>query len=540
MDGNASWLMPLSVPALLWEDLGFAALWTLLALLLSRWPRCSLGLTWLAVTYSALNVPIARTFGTPLTWLMVGASGGALSDSIVQYLTAANVIAMAAPLIVGAIALKVPRSRGVTRGLVFAAACLAIAGAALPRPVSMRGLHRNAISALVKTRFRTATHPGAAAVASEGPRLEIAAGGARGFNVLWVVLESTGAKHLKPWGAAIDPMPNLSALAQRGLVFSAASAVYPESIKGLYASLCSRAPFPHQRARVLATGNAPCDSLSEILKAQGYRTVLVHSGWFAYLDMDSVVEKRGFDVLLDAGGLDAAQRTSFGCDEPSAVKRVLAEIDATPGPFFAMYLNIAGHHPYRAPGPEPRPEPFGTGDDRARYHNDLALADASLGTLIDGLRTRGLLEKTVIVVTGDHGEAFGEHEGNVLHTQAVYEENLHVPLLISAPTVVPAGATARITSTLDVAPTILSLLGLPIPVSMTGQNALGGKPGLAEAFTDHGVWAASVREDRWKLIHDYESETDQLFDLQNDPNETIDLEKQHPARVQALSRALGQ
>ena len=75
---------------------------------------------------------------------------------------------------------------------------------------------------------------------------------------------------------------------------------------------------------------------------------------------------------------------------------------------------------------------------------------------------------------------------------------------------------------------------------MLGTNALAGQPGVARAFTDHGVWTASVREDRWKLIHDFEASTNQLFDLSTDPGEQRDVSSQpeHQTRLLRLLRTL--
>src|SRR5204862_8253498 len=126
----------------------------------------------------------------------------------------------------------------------------------------------------------------------------------------------------------------------------------------------------------------------------------------------------------DAGSVGGRYRTSFGVDEAATVARLLAFIDGLPPgtPFFAMYLPIAGHHPYEAPGPRERPRPFGEGSDLSRYQNDLILGDRALGELLDGLARRGRGDATLIAVAGDHGEAFYQHEGNFAHTLYLYEE----------------------------------------------------------------------------------------------------------------------
>src|SRR6266571_1574819 len=116
----------------------------------------------------------------------------------------------------------------------------------------------------------------------------------------------------------------------------------------------------------------------------------------------------------------------------------------------------------------------GAGDsDEQRYLNALKYGDRALGELRSGLRDRGLDGNTLYVVFGDHGEAFGQHDGNFGHTFFVYDENVHVPYVIAAPGLIedkiriPSAA-----SLIDTAPTILDLLGLDVPEKLQGTSLL--------------------------------------------------------------------
>jgi len=103
--------------------------------------------------------------------------------------------------------------------------------------------------------------------------------------------------------------------------------------------------------------------------------------------MEAVIRRRGFEVLEDAGDIGGNHESSFGVDEPATVDHALTWIDSIPRGehFFLTYLPIAGHHPYETPEPGPFPEK----EEIGRYRNALLYGDTSLGTLIDGLRTRG-------------------------------------------------------------------------------------------------------------------------------------------------------
>src|SRR6266849_4380725 len=141
---------------------------------------------------------------------------------------------------------------------------------------------------------------------------------------------------------------------------------------------------------------------------------MFHSGRFGYLGMESIIRNRGYETLEDAGSISGNHNSSFGVDEPATVARMLAWVDGLPRGqrFFLTYLPIAGHHPYETPERGPFPDR----DEMGRYRNALHYGDVSLAALGDGLRARDLEEDTLWIIYGDHGEAFGQHEGNYGHT----------------------------------------------------------------------------------------------------------------------------
>ena len=487
------------------------------------------------VGYVALNVPIARLTSSPLTLQMMRATGSALSDSITHHLTFASVGFIAA---LATAAITLPRllrlvpARTMTI-IAFMAVALPLVGL-LARDTGGNGFERNAVSALLassiptlqaresNTDWRVPLTP----QKHDDPSIESLRGAARGRNVMIIALESTGAQYLKPYGAKVDPTPNLAALADRAILFENAYAVYPESIKGLFSVLCSRYPAfdtaPSDYARVRTP------AVAEVARDSGYRTALFHSGRFMYLGMRSIIDNRGFEVLEDAGHIGGNHNSSFGVDEPSTVQRMLKWIDCLPPnqPFCLTYLPIAGHHPYEVPGDGP----FAGNDERTRYLNSLHYGDAALGELMRGLRLRGKDTNTLFVIYGDHGEAFGQHEGNFGHTFFLYEENVRVPLLIAAPDLIdkPTRIT-NVASLLDLAPTIADLLGLPPPHDWQGVSLLNGQPRTALFFTDYSLPLVGIRDGSTKTIFELGSSRAHFFDLSQSPDETQDFASTHPA-----------
>jgi arylsulfatase A-like enzyme len=519
-----------------WQDVAAAAAFAAAdaALRRARAPaRIAQGLYWLLALYAAINIPVGRVVATPLTFPMLRAARGPLADSMLLYVTPLNCLLVTLVLAAAAILPRLP-----WRMPRWAPACalpIVLLGPSASARVDTRGLDRNVAAALIESglprvRARPAPADWRASRFPAGRSQDLSrfSGIARGRNVVMVSLESTAAQYLALYGAEYETMPNLSALARRALVFDNAYAVYPESIKGLFSVLCST--FPAFDSQPEAYEKVPCRSVAAVLEGAGYRTAMFHSGRFGYLGMESIIRNRGFEKLEDAGDIGGNHNSSFGVDEPATVERMLAWIDALPPGqrFFLTYLPIAGHHPYATP----QPGPFPVRAEIDQYRNALHYGDESLGALAAGLRARGLEQDTLWMIFGDHGEAFGQHEGNYGHTFLVYDENVRVPLVIAAPGLVPEPTRVRkVVSLVDAAPTILDLVGLPAPAAYQGRSMLDGTPRMALFFADYSLGVLGLRDGPWKFIYEIESRRSRMFDLERDPRETVDLAASDLARA---------
>ena len=534
-------LSPWTPFAFIWQDIAIVLVFFLFERAVKRqWvTRAVYGAL---VLVAAANVPVGLVLSSPLTAPILRAARGAMADSIGHEARFSTIALTLAVLLLGAALPVVWRPREQMRRPALAVAFLILlVGPFAARRVDTRGLERNPIAALVRTSIPRVQ----AETLNSDWRLSLSPieaiedfsslrGRAAGLNVLMVVLESTGAQYLRPFGAVTDPMPNLTALAARAIVFDNAYAVYPESIKEIIAIMSSRYPaldVPAERHSGVA---AP--SLASALGTANYKTALFHSGRFAYLGMDRIVAQLGFHTLADAGDLGGRRDSSFGVDEPSAVEHVLKWIDGLPAGqrFFATYLPIAGHHPYTYA----QPGPFANDEEVDRYRNSLYDGDRAIGQLLAGLRARGLERSTMIVVMADHGEAFGQHEGNYGHNLALYEENVRVPLLIALPEAERATHVQRAASLLDVAPTVLELLALPAESVFQGESLLSPRARAALFFTDYSLALVGLRDACFKFIHELESGRSKLFDVCHDPAERADQSEQFPERVSAYRARL--
>ncbi len=543
---------PVALVALTWQDAATALVAGVAAMLPPRW------LVWaiwsVFVVYVAINVPVARVLGSPLTWTMMRATGVALADSIRHDVTFGNVARIAIVLLAGAVAPPLARRLATRRAsIVFVVTGLAVTaiGPFAAARVDTNGFDRNAITApWPRARLASATMIGAAIDWRRSPFSDRSAqalrihqgyggqaapqalsGAARGRNVILVVLESTAAQYLKIYGAPDDPMPTLTSLARRSLVVDAAYAAYPESVKGLYATLCGRFPIFDVPAEQHAT--LPCTSIAQSLADRGYRTSLFHSGRFGYLGMAELIQDKGFDVLEDAGAIGGHVESSFGVDETATVDRLLGWIDEVDdaSPFFAAYLPIAGHHPYASSAPGPFTGPL----EIDAYKNALYDADRALARLLGGLRARGLDRSTLLVIVGDHGEAFGQHPNNAGHTLFIYDENVHVPFVVSMPWPMQEQRRLPIVASLvDVGATIRDLIGDDdAPSDEDGRSILAPGDRMALFFTDYSRGWLGLRDGCWKYLFETDASRSKLFDVCADPGETHDRSTGEIARVDA-------
>ena len=532
--GHTIPISPWTPAAYLWQDAVVALLFAGVAW---RAPlRLTVSLYWALALYAALNIPVGRAVSTPLTLPMLRAARGPLADSMALYATWQNGVLV---LLTLAAAAMLPRLRLPRKAMIAAAAAAiltALSGSLAQDRVDTRGGGRNALLALVSSAFSPIGAGGEGQsdwrtsrfAAAAGADLSRFRGMAKGRNVVLVSLESTAAQYLSLYGGEHELTPRLTALANEALVFDNAYAAYPESIQGLFSVLCSTFPAFHSRAEEYEA--VPCTALPEVLRNSGYKTGLFHSGRFAYLGMESIIHHRGYDTLADAGDIGGQHESSFGVDEPAAVAAMLHWIDGLPtgARFFLNYLPIAGHHPYETP----EAGPFSERDLEGRYRNALLYGDAFLGALIDGLKARGHDKDTLWVIAGDHGEAFGQHDGNYGHTFFLYEENVHVPFVIAAPGLIRSQVRApQVVSLVDTAPAILDLLGIAQPGSYQGHSPLDGEPRMALFFADYSLGLLGLRDGDYKYIYELDTGRPHLFHLSLDPRGRTDISATNPERA---------
>jgi arylsulfatase A-like enzyme len=178
------------------------------------------------------------------------------------------------------------------------------------------------------------------------------------------------------------------------------------------------------------------------------------------------------------------------------------------------------------------------------YDANLRLGDWAVGETVRLLRERDLLDDTLLIITADHGEAFGEH-GYFAHVNAVYDEFVHIPLLIRLPGQLARTVTAM-TETVDLLPTVCDVLDIPYRHRVQGQSLRPLLTGRARTVRDYAfavsLWSAwpayLVRDERWSLLLYRGGKLKALYDLTKDPGQQRNVIAQHPDVAARLTAAL--
>jgi arylsulfatase A-like enzyme len=405
-----------------------------------------------------------------------------------------------------------------------------------------------------------AIRPRRPAAPAASPPATAATGDPKAINVVFILIDTLRADHLSAYGYARKTSPVIEAMAQSGVRFAHVRS-QASWTKCSMASLWTGA-YP-ARTGVLRFQHAIPDAATmpaEILKQAGFRTAGIwRNGWIA----GNFGFAQGFDVYYRPAPTRDPERVTRRNDSPHALVGTDVDLTEAAREFlhtygderFFLYLHYMDVHQYLYDQDSAR---FGP-EYKDAYDNSILWVDKNLGVLVDALGERGVLDRTLLVVAADHGEAFMEH-GREGHARDVYREVTEVPLVMRLPGLLPTGVIVEpLVQNIDVWPTILDLLDLPplpdaqgkslVPLidAAAGRGSpeaeqLAGRPAFAHMDRTWGREhneprpIVAVTRGRYALVHPVTPPgRDELYDLETDPKQQTNLADRRAADVKSLT-----
>lgn len=357
--------------------------------------------------------------------------------------------------------------------------------------------------------------------------------------VILISIDTLRADRLPVYGYAAGQAPAIDRFAKDAQVFDWAWTSSPQTLPAHSTMLSGQQPFTHGvRDNVGFTLAATVPWVPALLQEAGVPSAAFVSSFVLRRQTGFA---RGFTHYDDQLPPAGPNRTLAEVQRPGQATLAAAQrwLLSAPEKYFLFFHIYEPHKPYAPPVVPP------SGD---RYDGEVTHADAIVGQLLDGLRARGDYDRATIILLSDHGEGLGDH-GEEEHGSFLYRSTIQVPLIIKLPGA--EGAGRRITTPvqhLDMAPTILTELGLPRPTMMEGRplgTLLRGDATLpaatiyAEAMSPryHFGWSEmyALTDERYRYIR---APRDELFDLTEDRGETRSLVETRPQVRQAMRAAL--
>jgi arylsulfatase A-like enzyme len=377
------------------------------------------------------------------------------------------------------------------------------------------------------------------------------------------LVDTLRADHTTPYGYQRDTTPELARFSADAVVFEAAIASASWTKPSVATVFTSLLPGRHRAVQLRDPLDLGLTTLAEMVQAKGFATGAALANSVIYSEGGNF--EQGFDLFAGLHG--AGNKPSKLVPAAGVVDAALSWLDERRGfPRFLYVHTMDPHVPYAPPEPfdrkyEPHPTPdHPAADPRsdarepldrermiAQYDGDIAYGDQEFGRFVRELKARGLYERALVVFMADHGEEFQDH-GGWLHGRSVFDELVRIPLIVKLPANRDAGRrVAQQVQALDVLPTVLDALKLPVP----GPPAIQGRPlqavlrggapelpALSE-ISHRGFVAHGMRGGRDKYVQRFSPQEDELyFDLVSDPKEQVNRIEQAASRARALRSGL--
>jgi arylsulfatase A-like enzyme len=357
-------------------------------------------------------------------------------------------------------------------------------------------------------------------------------------NVVIFVMESTPAEYIDTYGGKYNLTPNLKKYASQSVTFKNIYAHAPATNLSMVSMLGSIYPWLSYYSLTEEHPDLRLTTITSELKQHGYRTAFFNSADNRYQKAGEFLRNRRFDKVTDCNSAACGSQFTVnnkhwaymnGNEDGCTARELYQWIAQEPvKPFFAMMWTYQTHYPYFYKGAQK----YYVADTLFnKYLNALHYSDSIIGDLLASLQKNNLAESTLLVVIGDHGEAFGRH-GQVTHGRMVYEENVHVPCILINPGLREENIEAT-GGMVDVAPTIMAMLGYAAPQAWQGTSLFTHPKNARTYFiAPWSDYLFGYREGNFKYIYNATRNETEIYDLAADPLETKNIAARNQEAVQ--------
>lgn len=374
--------------------------------------------------------------------------------------------------------------------------------------------------------------PGPSAPPATLVRTEPLAAGQAPRNLVVVVLESLRWSATSLGDPDLGTTPFLARLAERSTVATRAYTTVPHTSKALTSVHCGIAPPVDTRLTESEPGRIPATCLPALLAQQGYGSAFFQAATGGFERRPELAANLGFGEFrgvedLPTDGFGPANY--FGYEDDVLLDPATEWMAAQDQPFALSLLTVGGHHDYVLPDTFAL-QRFAEDDELNLYLNTAAYADRFVERLFDRIEDLGIADDTVVALVGDHGEGFGEH-GLRQHDNTIYEEGVHVPLLVHDPGD-PVGRTVDVpVTTASTMPSVLDALGYRVDdAAAVAPPMRTAGPSPVHLSCQSVNRCLAQLDGSSKFVHHFGHRPDELFDLDADPGEQDN-------RLSTLSRA---
>jgi arylsulfatase A-like enzyme len=374
--------------------------------------------------------------------------------------------------------------------------------------------------------------------------------------VLLVIIDTLRFDKLGCYGNKLGLTPNIDAFAKSGALFEQTISQAPWTLPSIASLYTSNYPERHGAGGYLGQQFTPVSdsvhTIAEVLRDRGFDTAGIANVFFLSPEFHMDRGFEAYDFIRPNNNMSERKATAT---TDVAIAKLKELKDST---FFLMVHYVDPHMTYDPPAKfrekfamsvdrVPDPNLFGKATDmrdlrtgrrsmasvpverlERLYNGEIAYTDEQVGRLLAEVTSLGLDKSTLVILTSDHGEEFNDH-GALEHGHSMYEEQLHVPLIMRYKSVIEPRRIGSVVRHVDVAPTILELAGLEPEPTFVGKSmsALLSKPGKDRpVLSQRNMWGprlAGYRDDGYKVIQHLDDKKHEMYHLTVDPAEKVDL-----------------